>query len=466
MITTDYVPIKYAGDGVQKEFSITFKFPDIESIKISTKDLAGTVVDLVHGVDFTITNVNSSGPTYARVDFVVAPASGVEVVVYADSEFRQETEYKNTGSLDMTVLMKNLDDLTLYLQQLKNEISRSVRVGIASGLDPAQLISDIETQAAQVGIDAVKVDQAVSQMFQRVIDPFITTPGQTDYTIPFPVDPNLYNVQVFLNGIKQGPKTAFTLPDTTTIRFSVDPGAKECVIESSLSYANPDLNVAISSAVTDGKQQVQEYTDNTAQPQIADEVVKATEQADRSESIADSLSSIQPQIDELISESIPDAVAPKMGEDNHILVVDEKASGISGGSFTANTWTTRILNTVKHNTIIGASLNISNSRITLPAGTYYVECSAPTYASNQHKLVLQNVTSPSVLIEGTSEFNDATGSAQTRAKVVGYITLAAATNLEMQQRTASTTDNNGMGVQSNIAGVVEIYSIFEAWKVD
>lgn len=61
--------------------------------------------------------------------------------------------------------------------------------------------------------------------------------------------------------------------------------------------------------------------------------------------------------------------------------------GTHGGTFTAGAWRTRDLNTVLTNTISGASL--SNNQITLPAGKYYVEASAPTTIVHPGEAILE-----------------------------------------------------------------------------
>ena len=79
-----------------------------------------------------------------------------------------------------------------------------------------------------------------------------------------------------------------------------------------------------------------------------------------------------------------------------------KEQGTQGGAFTAGAWQTRDLNTVLTNTITGASLTAN--QITLPAGKYYVEASAPCTGRANLEIVhvtrLHNITDTDVLLEG------------------------------------------------------------------
>lgn len=61
--------------------------------------------------------------------------------------------------------------------------------------------------------------------------------------------------------------------------------------------------------------------------------------------------------------------------DQYLLVRDQKANGVDGGTFTSGAWRTRDLNTVVANSIVGASL--ASNRITLPSGTYHIIANAP-----------------------------------------------------------------------------------------
>ena len=84
-------------------------------------------------------------------------------------------------------------------------------------------------------------------------------------------------------------------------------------------------------------------------------------------------------------------------------VRDEKASNVDGGTFTSGAYRTRDLNTTKANDIEGAS--ISANQIILPAGTYYMEASAPAFRVERHKTKLRNITDGSDTLIGTAEFS-------------------------------------------------------------
>lgn len=138
-----------------------------------------------------------------------------------------------------------------------------------------------------------------------------------------------------------------------------------------------------------------------------------------------------------------------------IHVRDEKASGTQGGTFTAGSYIARALNVVKTNTISGASL--ASNRITLPAGEYEIEASAPAYAVGLHKALLYNVSTAANLLIGTGEISISTSATQTKSVVKGRFTLAGSHQLELRHRCQVSRANDGFGVAPSF-GDVEVYA--------
>ena len=124
----------------------------------------------------------------------------------------------------------------------------------------------------------------------------------------------------------------------------------------------------------------------------------------------------------------PAAIAAVYPQKHTMNVVDERASGTGGGSNVIGS-NTRALNTVRSNTIAGASL--SANQITLPAGTYRVEASVPFFDGDRHRGFLYNVTDSAVAVLGTSE--NSGGAFTTRSLVRGVFSIASAKVFELRQ---------------------------------
>lgn len=111
-------------------------------------------------------------------------------------------------------------------------------------------------------------------------------------------------------------------------------------------------------------------------------------------------------------------------------VKEQKAAAESGGSFVANAWRVRPINTVAYNTISGASLDPELYQITLPAGSYWVSGWAAGFNVGQHQTMLYNVTASEALLPGSNEF--AADAMQTDSVVNGAIKLIDTTTIDFR----------------------------------
>lgn len=140
---------------------------------------------------------------------------------------------------------------------------------------------------------------------------------------------------------------------------------------------------------------------------------------------------------------------------------DQKSAGTSGGTFTAGSWQTRILNTEVTDEI-GSTL--SSNQFTLPAGTFYADIRCPAHRVDRHKAKLRNVTDGSDALIGTGAYCWSSDLTDSYSVVRGRFTLAAAKTLEVQHRCQTTHGTFGFGVESNF-GVTEIYTDALIWRV-
>lgn len=155
-----------------------------------------------------------------------------------------------------------------------------------------------------------------------------------------------------------------------------------------------------------------------------------------------------------------DVPAVGVGAAPYMQVHDEKPSGTAGGGSTSGIQT-RVLNTVLANTIPGASLD--SNQITLPAGTYQVDGSAPANGAARHQAHLYNVTDAAVLVAGTSEYAPASSSVS-RSYIVGTFTLNATKSVSVRHSTGQTVAASGLGIAS-ITAFPEVYTVVTITKV-
>ena len=150
------------------------------------------------------------------------------------------------------------------------------------------------------------------------------------------------------------------------------------------------------------------------------------------------------------------------GRDPYVLVSDTKAQNAAGGTFTAGAWRTRDINTEDVDT--GNLCSVAANQITLDAGTYRFRIACPAYDVGRHQARLYNITGSSVIKDGASMFSSAgTPASVDVSLIVGRVTLAVQTVLEIQHRCETTSGSvSGFGVACNFAA--ETYTIAEFWK--
>ena len=148
-------------------------------------------------------------------------------------------------------------------------------------------------------------------------------------------------------------------------------------------------------------------------------------------------------------------------------VRDEKGQDTNGGQNSAGV-NTRTLNTVKTNEITGASL--SSNQITLPAGTYYIEATAPSYRADRHVGYLYNTTDSSITIQGIPAFGDDTnGTVSSFSLMTGRFTISAQKVFEFRHW-IQTVGTFGFGLSSaqpgtsNVTGIISIYTDVKIWR--
>ena len=145
-----------------------------------------------------------------------------------------------------------------------------------------------------------------------------------------------------------------------------------------------------------------------------------------------------------------------------MVVKDVKAQGTDGGTATATTWTTSVLNTTESDTIGG---NLASNTITLPAGTYRVRASKVFMQTRASRIRWKTSASNDVIIYGNvvqAGFlsGSVTNNARSGATAVldGIFTISANTDFILQYYVEATVDGEDLGAAQNASSVSEVYA--------
>ena len=159
------------GDGVQTEFPFAFKVWKAGDLEVSiTSPLgANTLV-----TDWTVELAGIGGTvTYPTTGYPLP--TGWKITLRRFMDFLQDVDLVSGTRFDPEVIETALDIAAAERQQLLEEISRAVRVGVASGEDPADVINQVfeardaaeasvDDAAAQVVLCQGQVQLAVNQV--------------------------------------------------------------------------------------------------------------------------------------------------------------------------------------------------------------------------------------------------------------------------------------------------------------
>ena len=138
-----------------------------------------------------------------------------------------------------------------------------------------------------------------------------------------------------------------------------------------------------------------------------------------------------------------------------------KSSGQDGGTATAGSFNTRLLN---NSTISMTGCSLSSNQITLPAGTYFCTGFAPSRDVDGNKARLQNITDSSTLILGSTALCADAYNGFSESWMLGVFVLTGTKVLEVQHRVTTTKTTFGLGGQVTF-GVEEIFTQIQFLKI-
>lgn len=126
------------------------------------------------------------------------------------------------------------------------------------------------------------------------------------------------------------------------------------------------------------------------------------------------------------------------------VVLDQQTQNTGGGTPSGTgTWLTRNLTTVQTSQ---SWLSLGSNQLTLSAGTYLIQASAPAYNTLSHQTRLQNITDVTTALLGSTEYAGA-ATVETRSFIYGVIAPAGSKVYEIQHIVG-----NNAGASFGIAG--------------
>jgi len=160
-----------------------------------------------------------------------------------------------------------------------------------------------------------------------------------------------------------------------------------------------------------------------------------------------------------------------VGSLGYAKVTERSGNTVVGGASVAVTWNIRgvaVAWNKDYETVTGLVTIGASGKISLAAGTYLIEVSAPGYKTDEHITRLIRYNSSNVVQEttyGSSEISTAAAVVQTRSCLLAKMTFAASDyfTVEHWSKTANATD--GLGHPSSSGGTYEVYTVIKVQRI-
>lgn len=156
-VQTAYTPARGTGDGVITEFDFGFKYFNSSEVKVLADG------EIVNSDDYTVTAAASTDG--GTVTFDTAPEEDVEILIYLDLPYTQETRVKTVDRLERGAFEGMVDKVAMLAQLLKETIGRCIQFPINTDLEDfsTELPSTITARRAiVVNADATGFELTVS----------------------------------------------------------------------------------------------------------------------------------------------------------------------------------------------------------------------------------------------------------------------------------------------------------------
>jgi hypothetical protein len=234
-MTTPSTPRKAGpllGTGAQTSWPFTFKVFAASDIAVTIANNLGVETALVLNADYSVTlNSNQDTSPGGTVTYPISGSalpSGSKLTIFGNLPYDQPLDLPSGGNFSPLALENQLDRLTMQIQQLREQVGRSLTVPVTSGVSPS-LPSPIASNiigwnASGDNLENYPLSElATSLAFATYrYDTFTGNGSTTQFTLS--ADPvTLGNLDVAVGGVTQTPGIDYLLVDGVLAFTSAPP---------------------------------------------------------------------------------------------------------------------------------------------------------------------------------------------------------------------------------------------------
>ncbi len=153
----------FTGNGTTATYPFTFKIFQASDLLVVRTSLAGVDTTLTLTTDYTVSlNADQNSSPGGSITLTAGNlATGLKVTMTSRVPYTQTTDLTNQGGFYPQVITTALDKLTIGVQQLNEQVSRSAKLPISSTTDADVLVTNINTLANNLTtIQAVNANES------------------------------------------------------------------------------------------------------------------------------------------------------------------------------------------------------------------------------------------------------------------------------------------------------------------
>lgn len=225
----------FVGNGVTTEFPFDFKLFATSDLRVVRADALGVETDLAHVTDCTVTlNADQDENPGGSVVLNAPLADGFRLVLLSAVPELQPVDLTNQGGFYPELVNGGLDRATVQVQQLREEMGRSIRLPVTADAADLQLPAPQPGQLvgwANSGLVNYDPSELVSIVAygDAKLDKFEGDGSAVAFALT--VSPGaLNNLRVSIDGVVQTPGDDFSWGGGTALLFTVAPPAGTAIV--------------------------------------------------------------------------------------------------------------------------------------------------------------------------------------------------------------------------------------------
>ena len=181
-LSTTTIKDLYAGDDSTVSFDTTFIFWDSTDLTVIHRASDGTETTWTEGSEYSVTGGNGAVGTVvvstSPIDYT--PATGEKLLIKSDRDDIQEGDFPLSGPFPSTVAEQSLDQAVRLVQQISEEISRSILLPATTSLSGLGIPEPGAGELIRYNVAGTNLETVAVADLSLSIDAIITGVADTD----------------------------------------------------------------------------------------------------------------------------------------------------------------------------------------------------------------------------------------------------------------------------------------------